>query len=235
VTWASEFVEFAASNLTSAAREALWARGVSDAQISLYNIGYLDRDLPDGPSEHFVEWAKNGSKLDDVFVLPLTNTLGEVKGFQFRHVDRERSGYMDYFLDRRESVLFGLGQAVTEMWATRSVYLVEGAFDLFPVQRTFPAVVATLTASPNTQLIRILRRLVQKVWVGYDMDAPGQRGAQEFKANYGDEFTVYIVAYPKVKKADGKLIKDPGDLWEAWGDAQLGPFIKSITTEDIFL
>jgi hypothetical protein len=27
-------------------------------------------------------------------------------------------------------------------------------------------------------------------------------------------------------------MKDPGDLWEAWGDAQMTPFIKSVLSKD---
>src|SRR4051812_13467368 len=99
------------------------SRGASDSQIETFQLGYLNRELPAGLPNHFLEWARGGEKLDDVFVLPLTNTLGEISGLQFRHVDRERAGYMDYFVDRKETVLFGLGQAVASMWATRSVYL----------------------------------------------------------------------------------------------------------------
>lgn len=231
MTWVSDLAELAHANLPASAREALCARGVSDEQIELFQIGYLDRQIPGEPSEDFLSWSKNGDKLDDVFVLPLTNTQGEIQGFQFRHVDRGRSGYMDYFADRREAVLFGLGQAVASMWETNRVYLVEGAFDLFPIQRAFPAVISTLTARPSGQTVRVLRRLIRKVWMGYDMDVPGRNGCTQFRDDYGHEFEVYIVTYPKVS---GSSIKDPGDLWEAWGDAQMIPFVKAQIEEDPF-
>ena len=234
MNWAEDLCAFAVAQLGVEQREALGARGVSDEQIDLYRIGYIDRILPVGLPEGFVTWARGGDKLDDVFVLPLTNSLGEVRGFQFRHVDRDRTGYQDYFLDRNEAVLFGLGQAVPHMWRTRSVYLVEGAFDLFPVQRAYPGVFATLTSQVNPQTARLLKRLVQKVWMGYDMDGPGRLGCQEFEKKYGDEFQVYIVAYPRVKTVDGKLIKDPADLWEVWGDSQLKPFIQTVTQSELF-
>ncbi len=234
MTWADVLVDFAASNIGPEAREALWSRGVSDAQIRDFRIGYVDRDLPADVSKHFLEWAQGGSKLDDVFVLPLTNTLGAIKGFQFRHVDQERSGYMDYFLDRREAALFGLSQAAPFMWTTRSVYLVEGAFDLFPVQRVFPAVVATLTAGTSALMLRVLRRLVQNVWLGYDMDATGRRGCVEFKDQHEHEFQVYVVVYPPVRGIRGGIVKDAGELWEAWGDDQMAPFIRQTVQVDPF-
>jgi hypothetical protein len=63
------------------------------------------------------------------------------------------------------------------------------------------------------------------------MDEPGRKGCEDFIREHGDYFQVYTVAYPRV---NGKVVKDPGDLWEAWGDAQLVPFIQSVVN-DIFL
>jgi DNA primase len=227
--WTQALTDFAAQQVTSQVREALWARGVSDEQIDLYKIGFLDRELPEGMPDRFAKWALSDDKLEATLLLPLTTTLGEIRGFQLRHVNRTRGGYSDYFVDRREACLFGLHQAVEAMWRTESVFLVEGGFDLFPVQRATPAVVATLTARTNGQMARILRRIVKRVWVGYDMDEAGRQGCEDFIREYGHEFEVYTVAYPRV---NGKLMKDPGDLWEAWGDAQMVPFIKSVLTKD---
>jgi len=229
LNWPQAITEFAAGQITTREREALWGRGVSDEQISQYQLGYLNRALPEGLPDHFVRWAMSGDKLEDTFLLPLTTTLGEIRGFQLRHVERERGGYSDYFLDRREACLFGLHQAIPAVWASGAVYLVEGAFDLFPIQRVIPGVVATLTARTGPQTIRVLRRIVTRVWMGYDMDEPGRKGCEDFTREHGGEFQVYTVVYPKV---NGKVVKDPGDLWEVWGDAQLAPFLKSVLTRD---
>jgi len=232
MTWIQNLIQFSTSQITSREREALWARGVTDDQIKLFQIGYLNKEFPIGIPEYFLQWAQK-FKLDDVFVFPLTTTLGEVRGFQFRHVVRERLGYMDFFEDRREPCLFGLHQAIESMWTSRSVYLVEGVFDLCPIQRAVPFVVATMTAFTTQQTARLIRRLVQRVWLGYDMDASGKDGCTDFQIRYGKKFeTVYRMAYPKV---NGKQMKDPGDLWENWGDSQLIPFIRSaISQETLF-
>lgn len=227
--WTQALTTFAAGQVSSRVREALWERGVSDEQIDLYQIGYLNRELPDGLPERFTKWALSGDKLEDSLLLPLTTTLGEVRGFQLRHVERGRVGYSDYFLDRREACLFGLHQAISSMWASGSVFLVEGAFDLFPIQRATPAVVATLTARTSAQMVRVLRRTIRRVWMGYDMDQPGRQGIEDFVHEHGRDFEVYTVAYPRV---NGKVMKDPGDLWEAWGDGQMIPFIKSVMARD---
>ena len=227
--WTQALTNFAAQQVTSRVREALWERGASDDQIGLYRIGYLNRELPPGLPDRFVKWALSDDKIEDALLFPLTTTLGEIRGFQLRHVERKRGAYSDYFVDRREACLFGLHQAVEAMWQTGSAFLVEGAFDLFPVQRATPAVVATLTARTNGQMARVLRRIVKRVWLGYDMDETGRRGCADFVSEYGSDFEVYTVAYPMV---NGKVMKDPGDLWEAWGDAQMVPFIKSVLTRD---
>lgn len=233
MTWVQDLIEFSASRLTNRERDALLSRGVSDDQIDLFKLGHLNKELPEGVPKHFLDWSQNGKKLDDVFVFPLTTTLGEVRGFQFRHVVRERIGYMDYFLDRREPCLFGLSQAIESMWVSQSVYLVEGAFDLFPVQRALSFVVATITAYTTPQTVALLRRLVQRVWLGYDMDSTGRSGCKTFKARYEKDFEVTIISYPRV---NGKQMKDPGELWEAWGDAQVVPFIRSAMAQsDSFL
>jgi len=224
MSWVQNLAVFAASLLTDREREALLSRGVSNEQIDEFQIGYLNKDLPTGMPGHFLEWSEGGQKLNDVFVFPLTTTLGEIRGFQFRHVTRGRKEYMDFFLDRHEPCLFGLHQAIEAIWAAKAVYLVEGVFDLMPIQRAVPYVLATLTAYTNNQTARLLRRLVRRVWLGYDMDAGGEKGHKVFQKKHGDEFEVYIVEYPKV---NGKQMNDPGDLWEAWGDARLIPFICS--------
>lgn len=208
----------------------MWARGASDEQAALYQIGHLDGCLPEGEyPQSFLRWCGVEGRLDDVFVLPLTNVLGDIRGLQLRHVDRERSGYMDYIDANDEAILFGLGQAASTMWAEQRVWLVEGAFDLFPVQRFFPGTVSTLTARVTEPLLRLMRRLVTRVWLGYDMDVPGRKACERYKKQLATEFDVHIVSYPKVSMGGtGKFAKDPGDLWETVGDARLQEFVRSL-------
>lgn len=223
--WLLDLTEYAAEQITPRAREALWSRGVEEYQIGLYQLGYLaDLNLPISVPDHFSEWARK-KNLRDVFVLPLTTTQGLVRGFQFRAVDKGVSGYMDYFVSpRMEACTFGLAQAIPEMWSSKAVFIVEGAFDLFPIQKTVPYALATLTSHSNKLLTRVFKRLVDTVWIGYDNDNPGKLGASRFIKDHGGVFEVYTVEYPG--QIDGKSVKDPGDLWEAWGDTKLEEFIQ---------
>lgn len=230
MTWLDEFVAESESGaeLPERVRESLWGRGVTDEQISQFQIGYVDRVLPAiNYPQDFVSWSGDGGKLDDCYVLPITNTIGEIRGLQFRHVDRERGGYMDFILAQDEAVGFGLAQAMPTVWETGEILLVEGGFDLLPLQRFLPGIASTLTARVTEGFVRILRRLVRRVWIGYDMDSAGNRAYDRFRQQYGREFDVRRVVYPRVTLVGGKLVKDPGDLWEAWGDARLGEYLRS--------
>jgi DNA primase len=233
VTWLDDFVHQAETRLGEPQREALWARGVTDKQIASFRIGYVNHDLPQANyPKPFLDWAFRGSKLENVFVLPLTNVLGDIRGLQFRNVDRDRSGYRDFIPEKGEAILFGLGQAAPHMWETKGVFLVEGAFDLFPVQRFYPAVVATLTARVVAPLLRVMRRVVDFVWIGYDMDSTGRRACAKFACQHQHDFQgIRVVNYPKVAKVGGGVVKDPGDLWEAWGDPSFEKFIRSEITQ----
>lgn len=228
MNWLDNLTTYAQKSLGDREREVLWGRGVSDEQIETYRLGYLEDGLPnlDLCPDTFRAWSDDGRKLKDVFLLPMTNTQNQVLGVQFRYVDRSRKGYMDFLADDEEVSLFGLGPAMPHIWRTKSVWLVEGGFDLFPIQRVHPQTVATMTAKVSEPLFRILRRFVDDVWLGYDNDAAGIRGAQSFIKEYGDQVRVHEVRFPRVRKVNGEQSKDPADVWEAWGDEQLGVFIR---------
>lgn len=229
--WLENLVDFAASNLGEREREALWMRGVSDDQIELYRLGCLDGTLPPlDYSQEFLDWSWNGRRLDDVFVLPLTNTLGQIKGLQFRHVDQSIAGYRDFIPYEDEPVFFGLAQAMSEVWRTGSIWLVEGGFDLFPIQRAFPNVTATLTARVTREFSRLLRRIATEIWLGYDMDDAGRRACARFVHEGRHDFDrINVVEYPRLPKARGEgWTKDPAELWEVWGDAKMLGFLKRL-------
>ncbi len=229
MAWLDEFVAETQREIPDRVRESLWGRGVTDEQIETFRVGYINRDLPEILlPEAFVRWASD--KLDDCYVFPITNAIGEIRGLQFRHVVRERAGYMDFLPDQEEAVGFGLAQAMATAWSTEEIMLVEGVFDLLPLQRFFPSIAATMTARVTEPYIRLLRRIVRRVWIGYDNDKTGTRAYLKFLQRYKTEFEIRRLVYPKVGGKSSKT--DPGDLWEAWGDARIKKFLQSATGLD---
>jgi len=229
MSWIEALVDYAHGQLTDREREALWARGVSDEQISLYRLGYISNGLPDiEGADILYETYQSTGWLRDVFVLPLTNTLCQFKGFQLRHVDVNKKGYSHFSVYDEEPVLFGLGQAMASAWETKYVVLTEGAFDLFPIQRTRPNIVSTLTNHLTSEAARCLRRVVDELWLAYDMDPKGRDAAARVIREHHDKFDrIHDVVFPRVPRLDGKgRVKDPNELWLAWGDRKLQNFIR---------
>lgn len=228
MSWIEELVTAAHGDLEDEHREALWNRGVSETQIRDYRLGYLGRNIPDlGYPDKFLRWYdRNLSQLQDVFLFPLTTPLGDVRGLQVRSVSPDRKGYLDYIGYKEEPVFFGLSQAMPAVWATQTVVLVEGAFDLFPIQRHFPGCVATLHAGVPPGLWRIFRRMVQQIWLIYDNDATGRKVSYDILKKYRDTFDIKIFKYPNIRMG-GKPVKDPADLWKIWGDEHFGVSIRS--------
>jgi len=112
--WLDTLVDFAHSNLGDAEREALWMRGFSDEQIALYRLGCVLTELPELGTEAgpFLKWVHDRGGLQGQFVLPMTNAQGQVRGVQFRFIDRAKKGYGIYSIEEDEPVLFGLGPCV---------------------------------------------------------------------------------------------------------------------------
>ena len=234
MAWLDDFTFYSHDNLDERVRESLWGRGVSEEQIDAFRLGCVDGVLPsqiEFPDE-FREWSHRGQKLADSYVLPLTNPLGEILGVQFRSVERGNRGYLDFFLTRSEPVLLGLAQAMPYIWDTGTICIVEGGFDLFPVQRVFPFTVPTLTSKVNDVLLRWLHRLVQRVVLFYDADSAGRSASFDFIKEHGSGFDVRPLEYPRgVRLPNGKPVKDPADLWEAWGDDKLAEYLKAQISE----
>lgn len=228
--WLDVLVDFACSNLTRERElEALWARGVTDEQIRAFKIGYVNVELPtlEGAKE-FLTWSLQGRKLHDMFVFPLTNALGQVKGLQFRHVEREAKGYTDFLPVKDEPAFFGLSLAMPHIWQTGKVCLVEGTFDIFPVQRVFPFTVCTMTSDVSTSFYKFLRRNVTELWFGYDPDSAGRRGTMEFAFEHKDDFDrIRTPQFARLRMPNGKKTKDFSDVWEVLGDERFGVYLKS--------
>lgn len=214
--WLDKLIEVASSSLPEDVLEELWARGMSTEQAETFRVGYLPT-LPAGDyPEEFVSWYHDR---EDALLFPLTTFAGQVRGLQVRYRDRAKKGYSDYFDTKSEPCLFGLREAASHIFAGREVVLVEGCFDFFPVQRVWPHTIATLTASADHLLLRSLSRVVDRVGCFYDRDKGGERGFRNLRESLPLE--VYRVEYPV-----GFSHKDPGELWETYGEDWFSNYLK---------
>ena len=70
------------------------------------------------------------------------------------------------------------------------------------------------------------------MYLGYDLDSTGQSASARIVKKMGRDFDIQVVVYPQARMADGKTAKDPGDIWEAWGDSRFREFL--LTTQETF-
>ena len=208
-----DIVEDSRKRLSDELREGLWRRGVSEAQIDEYRLGYTSDPLP-----------LKGRPVRDAYVFPLSDVSGNVRGIQVRGASRK--DYCDYYPGM--SVPFGLSQAAPHMWRSGVAWIVEGVYDLFPIQRTHPYVVAGLTANASGYLVRWLRRLVNVVYLAFDMDKTGRESARKFTEAHGEIFDVRRVDFPRVRLVNGDYSKDPNDLWSAWGNDRMAEYLRGV-------
>jgi DNA primase len=181
VNWLDAVVQQAHTQLLACdpshpAREYLRGRGVTEADITTYRLGYW----PDVPalqqcSETFWQWVRHYGH--NRLVFPLTDPFGHAIGLQVRHLGDK--GYENFLLKPPELYVpvFGLHVALPAMFRSERAVVVEGVFDYFATVRYADDTLCTMTANVTGVVRRLLARYVSLVVCLYDMDAAGRRGA----------------------------------------------------------
>jgi DNA primase len=162
----------------------------------------------------------SGLRIVGGVVLPLTTYSGKTIGFQIRSINEK--SYDTFVLSKRpEAYFFGLGPNVSNIWASKSVYLVEGPFDQLIVERLVSGnAIAITTNSLNIQQTKFLERFVDNIYFGLDMDKPGRFGVKKFLDS--ENFEKFRVS--NVKLPSG--FKDSNELWGSWGDKKFSEYMK---------
>jgi len=201
----------------------LKSRGVSDAQIEGIGIGYFPpeqwppylKDSGDEDIQKYLEWSSNGYRMKGKLVFPMRNAAGFLRGIQIRSPSREKKDYSKYYLSRSkvDAIFFGIELAMSHIWKTGEVYLCEGLFDYFPLQRVFTNTICTGTANVSKRQVEFLLRYVEDVNVVFDMDWGGDQFYRRFTEDYGDSFKT-------VRRIEVRG-KDVSEMWEQVGDEGL--------------
>lgn len=199
----------------------LQRRGVSDDQIEDLGIGYIpesewppyiDTDNATEDELHYWERSYKGSRLKGKLLFPVTNALGSIRALQVRSPDPETKDYWKFYSLQADvdAVFYGTTIAMEHIWKTRSVVLVEGIFDLPPVQRVFPNTLCLGTATVTERQMNFLKRYVDSVKIMADNDEQGRKFFSRF---YQDNKRVFK-SITKVQYAGG----DPAESWARLGE-----------------
>lgn len=203
-------------------------RGVSFEQANAFGIGYIPSDKwPPYINEKsatenekfYLTKTKKGFKLRGKLLFPLTNALGMVKGFQTRSPSTTEKDYWKYHDPSadEDAIFFGTKSAMTKIWETETVVLVEGIFDLFPVANVFQNSLCLVTSSltPNQEVF--LKRYVKNILVMTDNDSQGDSFYKNLISSHAKDFDIRRIEYSG---------KDPSDAFLRLGKERFGGMLK---------
>ena len=202
----------------AAAREYQRSRGISDAVVEQFGLGYaaaawdglLRHLLHRGFSKKQVEEAglalprKDGSGAYDRFrnrlMIPIYDPTGHVIAFGGRVLDDSLPKYLnspETPLYKKGAHLFGLHVAASAIRDRGSAVVVEGYFDLIALHaHGIQHSVAVLGTALTTQQIALLRRYTTRAFLAFDPDPAGIAAARrcvESLLNSGLDWRVILL------------------------------------------
>lgn len=181
-----------------------------------------------------------GENIEGWLVCPLRDGRGGILGFEARCLEAKKVS--QYKLPRAfwNPVFIGLRRAMPKIWAGGDVWIGEGLFDMTALDHIVPerdATLATMTAKLNKShcdfLTRFMRHLgdpksthtVSMVHMVYDRDEKGRKAMRGFVDGEGKKHWGAIESLNGVNVRCREVpymcppgCKDPGDLWERFGE-----------------
>lgn len=220
----------AACVLTDSVEGYLLGRGAKEITIAAEGIVTWCPPVDPAPDPDFRKaHGEHGERLEGYLVCPVRSPRGSLIGFESRatHVKR----IVDYRLPEAAWNPFWLGtrKAMPALWAGGDAWIVEGLFDMCPLEWAVPgtdAVLASVRAKLSKKHVEFLQRFC-KGWVHmvYDRDATGRKSTvgwvdETGKHRYGALDVLQRVGL-KCRDVFYSGGKDPGELWDKGGVAAI--------------
>ncbi len=193
-----EFTSQLASSQGAGAREYLKKRGVSEAGISEFGIGYAGKSLlrllesngftPTELAASGLVVRREEGGFYDLFrnrlMFPIHGETGKVIGFGGRALDPdEKSKYInspETPIYRKKMVLYNLHRARDAARKSGRLILVEGYMDVIGVYNSGIAeVIATCGTALTREQVQTMKRHAPMVTVNFDPDAAGSNAAEK--------------------------------------------------------
>ena len=213
MTWIQEALS--SLTLTEEAEGYLLGRGAKSDSYENMGEGVWSKSPSPCEDPDFVErYGPYGESLEGLLVCPLYTPRGEPVGFEAKSM---RKKYLTRYLVRPKAdwnpIWIGRTDAAEKLWSGGEAWIVEGRFDLYPLEWVIPpedVVLASVRAALTRKHIEYLRRLGVFVNVVYDNDETGRVGTE--KALHWLKRAG--VPCRKVSYSGGK---DPGEIWDQGG------------------
>ena len=225
------------------ALRALRGRGLSDATITEYGLGYatgewddlsraLGRDGVPMPIRIEVGLVLEGRRSGhfDFFrnrlIVPILDGSGRVVSFAGRSLDGKEPKYLNTRetpIYRKYGVLYGFNHARTAIRRERQAILMEGYFDCLSAwQAGVPNAVAVCGTALTPQHAKLLAAQTRDVVLAFDSDPGGRRAARKAVG-------VLLEAGIRVRVARFGNGRDPDDLVREEGGAALREAVRVAT------
>jgi len=237
-------VAAAGRELSEEAEGYLLGRGMRQETIN--RLGMFLWHPPDepAPDEDFrKKYHPYGEYCAGRITCPFYSPRGELLGFEARTWRWEDGKHItDYRLPECDwnPVFIGLTpETMKRVWAGGDVCVVEGMFDLAPLERVVPSkdvVLATVRAKLSDTHVEYLRRYVRppaRVRMVYDNDETGRKQTVGWTDSTGkqrwgalDVLRRVGVSCEDVRYTGGK---DPGEVWDSGGEAAVRRAFNTIT------
>lgn len=207
------------------ARDYLKTRGVSDASIKAFQIGYAPQNnaalrqlfAKNKFASNMVQQAGSPERFRHRLMFPFRDVVGNVIGFAGRALGEEMPKYLntaETTLFHKNRFLYGLFEAKKEIGTAGTIVLVEGQLDVVLAhQAGTPQAIATSGTALTEEHFKAMRRYAPKVVIAYDGDGAGQKATERaIRLAAIDETEILVAQLPQGR--------DPGDMAstdaEAW-------------------
>ena len=237
---AAEFFENALKR-SEKAKEYLVGRGLKGETAKDFAIGYA----PNGGDELTVHLIGRGFSIDDLvraglalktergqhidrfrgrIMFPIHNHFGKVIGFSGRILPELDTGKAGKYINSPDTPIFNKSRILYGFWQSKrpiheegQALLVEGQMDfLMTWQDGVKNVVATSGTALTRDHLIALRRLTNKLIIGFDIDEAGQMASERSIDLAGaNDFTVYILPLGEFDDPAEAVFKKPGFIKES--------------------
>jgi len=149
-------------------------------------------------------YTKNGKTIDrfkNKIIFPIFDINNSIIAFGSRVLDDSKPKYVnspETKIFKKRQTLYGLNFAIESLKETRSIYIVEGYFDLIMMhQAGIKNSVATLGTALSSEHIKTLKKYVDKIILLFDGDEAGYKATVNgIKTCVENDIDSYVVILP---------------------------------------
>ena len=166
----------------------LHSRKISDEVIKEYRLGFnkIVSVPQDNHSERsrFLDESFRGRKYENRLLLPITDVFNRVVGLSGRSIGTKDFKTFVLSQYKENGYFFGLPQAISHIYSSGRVFVVEGYFDVFALRILCPNTVSSLTSTLSDVQYEYLSYYCDDIIVMLDADKAGRFGMHKVEEKF---------------------------------------------------